>query len=382
MMRKLVISTSSLLLMMLFFAGCMNGNELDNPNEPHRQPMRFQTERPYYFDTVTIFSGYAYNQDEFEYYAEIFFDTFRYYHHLMDIYNPHPLGENNLHYINAHAAERPVEVSADMLTFLLKIQDTYDITQGTNNAALGAVLRIWHDYRTAANLPPLSVSPPVMPSMDVLIAAAQATNIADFIVDSETSTVRFLHPNMSLDVGAIAKGYAAGLAVQAVAEAGMQSILISAGGHVVAHGSPPNRDTWNVGLRDHRPPPSQTADGDSPAETTAALRPAAIDILTFTDATLSVTGGYERFFMTADEHFGHVIDPATLMPARRYLQVAVLHPDSWMAEILATAMFILPQAEGELLAKLHGAEVLWIDAYDYWTATEGYIEISAFFLNR
>lgn len=288
------------------------------------------------------------------------FDKLGELHILFDIFNAYE-GINNLYSINANAGSRPVEVEQPVIDMLSAAVEAYHITGGMTNVAAGSVFRVWHEHRLIGAQTPDYAT---LPSVDELIRASKLTNIEDLIIDRANNTVFLANPGMSLDVGSIAKGFAVELAMEAVIEAGISAALISAGGHVVAHGVPGGREAWSAGIQnpDISPGAAQM-----------------IDAVAFTDASLSISGGYERFFEVDGKFLGHIIDPVTLMPADRFKQVAVLHQSSWMSDILSTALFILPQEEGLQIALEHGAEVLWVDFEDEWIATAGYKRISAEF---
>ncbi|MCL2840419.1 MAG: FAD:protein FMN transferase [Defluviitaleaceae bacterium] len=337
--------------MCIFFTACSQTQE--------RVYSRFPTQqRIGYFDTLINFIGYAQDEDEFMQYTEIFFDTLGELHRLFDIFNPYE-GVNNLYTINANAGVSPVVVEQPIIDMLQAAIGAYHMTDGMTNVAMGSVLRIWHEHRQRG-IAHLDYG--TIPYINDLMNASILANIDDIIIDVENSTVFLRTPGMSLDVGAIAKGFATELAMQAAIDAGMPAALVSAGGHVVAHGQPSARETWNVGIQ-------------NPDVSVGA--PRVIDTVAFTDMTLSISGGYERFFEVDGQHLGHIIDPVTLMPANRFQQVAVLHSSSWMADILSTALFILPLEEGWQMALDNEAEVLWIDIDGEWFATPGYIRISA-----
>jgi len=314
---------------------------------------RFQMQVVGYFDSFIVFVGYAQHEEDFTRYADIVFDRIGELHQLFDIFNPYE-GVNNLYYVNANAGINPVTVDRAIIDMLTAGVEAYHITNGAVNITMGSVLGIWHKYRQRGMGNSGNAS---VPSMRDLTDAARFTQLQDLIICREYSTVFLRTPGMSLDVGSIAKGYAAQLALQAVTEAGIQVALINMGGHIVAHGYPPGRDGWNVGIQNPDTDPDQ---------------PQTIDSLVFTNSTLSISGGYERFFAVDGGRFGHIIDPETLMPADMYVQVAVLHPCSWMADILSTALFILPPDEGMQLALRTGTEAFWINTNSEWITTPGW----------
>jgi thiamine biosynthesis lipoprotein len=247
---------------------------------------------------------------------------------------------------------------------------------------MGSVLRIWHEYRMAGaeNLnenalkienengglseqPSVSEAQAALPSYDELRELAEITSINDFIIDEANATVFLRQHGLSLDVGSVAKGYAAGLAAETAREAGLTSGIINIGGHVITIGRPLGgaRDYWSIGIQN---PEIGGALGDT------------VDAVYMNDMTLSISGGYLRLLVVDGVAYNHIIDPETLFPANRYKQVAVIHENSALADIISTALFILPIEQGKELAQNHGAKVLWIDIDGQWTANEGYIDIS------
>ena len=279
-----------LLILLVLLTGCGPAYE------------RFSAQYIGMFDTLIVFSGYAESEEAFAGHAEALFSRFEELHRLYDIFNAYD-GINNIHTINANAGIAPVEVHQDIIGLLLAAREGYYMTGGTVNIALGPVLRLWRDD--------------VEPSEEALKAAGRLSDISYMTIDEVNNTVFLEKAGMSLDVGAIAKGFAAALAMEAARGAGAEAALLNAGGHIVAVGTPPGRDFWNIGIRGTE------------------------DVLHTTDTTVSAAGGEFRA--------GHIIDPATLRPATRFYQVTVVHPTSWVADVLATALFILPQEEGEIL---------------------------------
>ena len=298
------------------------------------------------FDTATVLIVYE-NEREFRRYSELIYKRLTELDHLYDIYHAYE-GLNNLYTVNENAGIAPVTVAPEIIGLLSLAKEGYNLTSGTVNIALGSVLRIWHDYREDGV---------ALPPMDLLMEAAQLTDIEDLIIDQANSTVFLRKAGMSLDVGACAKAYAVGLVMQ---EMGLKSALISAGGNITAIGKPlDGRTRWSIGIQN---PDSQGI----------------LDTVYLTDRSVSCSGGYQRFFVVDGQVYCHIIDPATLMPSNRYKQVTVIHEDPYMADLLSTAFFILPRDEGATLAAEMGADVLWVGNDGTLNATEGYYEAQTF----
>ena len=332
----------------LLFAACAPG------------PKRHQTHLMGPFDTITVLMAYSKSEKDFNKYADTVFARLEALHRMYDIFNEYN-GLNNIRTINANAGIAPVEVAQEIIDMLLAAREAYALTGGVTNAAMGPVLRIWHDHRLRGIADPENAS---LPSMSALREAAERTSMDNVVIDKNMRTVFLREAGMSLDVGSIAKGYAAELALEAAREAGLGSALLSVGGHVVALGTPPGRGHWKVAVQN----PEAALEGE----------PDTVDILSLTDATVSISGAYQRFYVVDGQAFGHVIDPKTLMPANSYKQVAVVHPKSWIADALSTALFVLPPDEGKALAAATGAEAFWIDRSGERFATPGYARLSSF----
>jgi thiamine biosynthesis lipoprotein len=290
------------------------------------------------FDTVVVVRGYAKNESVFNRGFDALKERMETLHRLYDIYHGYE-GLDNLHTVNLQAGVAPVAVEPEIIDMLLLAKEGYNLTNAAVNIALGPVLALWREYRENGITHPSEAK---LPPMDLLEEAFLLADMNDLIIDEENKTVFLRKAGMSLDVGSVAKAYAAGLALDAAKEAGLTSVIINAGGNIIVGGPPlDGRSHWNIGIQNP----------GSPAEI--------IETVYMNDTTLSCSGGYERFYSVDGTVYHHIIDPATLMPANRYKQVAVLHENAGLADILSTALFIMPYEEGRALAEVYGAEVFY-----------------------
>ena len=208
----------SLLLPCLLLTACAA------PEEVETRPKQYQATFLDVFDTVTTVMGYAESQEDFTETAEMAHDLLLEYHQLYDIYNDYE-GIHNLKTVNDQAGIAPVTVDARILDLLLLCRDLYADSGGKVNAAMGSVLLLWHEAREA------SVNDPehaYLPEEDAIQAALEHTSFDNVVLDEAASTVYLTDPAQRLDVGAVAKGYAAG----AVAAALPTGMVLSLGGNV------------------------------------------------------------------------------------------------------------------------------------------------------
>ena len=183
-----------ILVQMLAFAGC----------EEKAKATKFTNRYYDYFDTVTTVIGHAESQEEFDKVCEEIKTQLNEYHRLFTIYNRY-LDLNNMVTINDvdDGKHNVVEVDKKIIDMLTFAKEMYDKTNGNVNIAMGSVLKIWHVYRNAGSDDPVHAE---LPPMEALEEAAKHTNIEDLVIDAENNTVFLADPNMTLDVGAIAKG--------------------------------------------------------------------------------------------------------------------------------------------------------------------------------
>ena len=285
------------------------------------------------FDTVTTVSGYAAGQAEFDAAAREIHAALLEYHRLYNIYESYD-GLRNLKTVNDQAGIGPVPVDERILSLLQFAQTAWTETGSRVNAAMGSVLALWHDAREQALEDPDRAA---LPDRSALEEAALHTDLSALELDLEAGTAFLTDPDMALDVGALAKGYA----VEQVAAAAPDHFLISVGGNVCATGPKPDGTPWTVAV--------ENPDGGD-----------FLKLLYAEDRSVVTSGDYQRYFELDGVRYHHIIDPDTLEPAAYWRSVTVVAESSAAADCLSTALFTLPQAEGQRLLDQWGAEALWI----------------------
>lgn len=293
------------------------------------------------FDTVTEVVGYAEMEEAFTAQVEQLKERLMYYHRLYDIYNEYP-NLNNIKTINEHAGIMPVKVDKEIAELLLYSKELYEYTDGRMNIAMGSVLSIWHTYREAGNNDPGTAK---LPPMEELKAAAEHMDIGQLQIDEEASAVYLADGEMSLDVGSIGKGYAVQKVAEYAREIGMEHVLISVGGNVCAVGGKPAGSGWRLGIR-------------NPDLESAEAYVATVEV---TDASVVTSGDYQRYYMVDGKRYGHIVDPATLMPADHFPAVTIIAEDSGLADGLTTALYNMSVEDGIAFVNgIDGMEAVWV----------------------
>lgn len=304
------------------------------------------------FDTASTIIGYADDEQTFKDNVNAVYEQLSDYNKLFDIYNDYD-GINNIKTINDNAGVSPVKVDERIIEMLLFSKEVYTLTNGRVNIAMGSVLSVWHDYRESGINDPANAE---VPPMEKLNEAAKHTDINNVVIDSTVGTVYLSDPLMSLDVGAIAKGYAAGKAQQAAIALGLNHYLMSIGGNVCPVGAKTDSgDAWVVGIQ-------SPYDGSGYYNT-----------IYDTDYCVVTSGNYQRYYEVNGVKYHHIIDSDTLMPANYFDSVTVLCRDSGLADGLSTALYLMPIEQGkELVKSLDGVEAMWIISESEAVYTDGF----------
>ncbi|RMH11494.1 MAG: FAD:protein FMN transferase [Gemmatimonadetes bacterium] len=166
-------------------------------------------------------------------------------------------------------------------------------------------------------------------------------------LDTLRHAARLERPDMALDFGAIAKGFAVDRAVEAVRRAGAQAAMVDLGGNIGVWGPAPDGAAgWTLGVRHPRR-------GDDVLAT-----------LTLADGAVATSGDYEQSFVENGVRYSHLMDPRSGEPVRGVVAVTVAAPDGITADVLSTALFVLgPDAGRRLLERAFpegGVTALWV----------------------
>lgn len=319
----------ALLLLLALLCGCA-GPALQE------EPKIYEASFLNLFDTITTIKGAAESKDAFSETSRQIHDELLHYHQLFDIYNDYN-GLNNLKTVNDQAGIAPVEVDTAIIALLKDCRTYYDLTGGKVNVAMGSVLHLWH---IARNHGINDMSNAKLPDMAELEEAAKHVSFDSILINEEASTVFISDPAVRLDVGAVAKGWAA----HRVAEKAPAGLLLSVGGNVCATGPKLEDGTpWVIGVQD---PDSNEY----------------LHTLYVSDTNVVTSGDYQRTYLVDGKLYHHIIDPETLMPSTYWRSVTIVCNDSGLADTLSTALFLMEREAGLALLEQCDAMAMWVDA--------------------
>ena len=327
---RFVAVLTLILLLCASLAGCKKDETTKEAAETH-SAVYYD-----YFDTITQITDYSGgSQESFDSAMVTAESLLDYYHRIFDIYHEYS-GINNLATVNKKAGVQPVKVDGALLDFLEYARQLYYLTDGNVNIAMGSVLSIWHEYRT------IGVA---IPPMEILTEASHHTDIEKMIINREDSTVYLADAEMSLDVGAIAKGYACQKIAEALEAAGYSSYVLDLGGNLKAIGYKPDGSTWRTAVRN----PDIYADDPY------------IYYFNIADTSVVTSGDYQRYYTVGGVNYHHIINKDTLMPADYFSSVTIITKNSGLADGLSTALFNMDYEAGlALVSSIEGVSVVWV----------------------
>ena len=210
-------------------------------------------------------------------------------------------------------------LSADLRRVLACAQEVARASGGAFDVTVGPYVRLWRRARRQEELP----------SPALLETAARSVGFEKLALEPGQSAVRLLAPEMRLDLGGIAKGFALDEALVLLRAHGIERALLVGGGELLAGEPPPGERGWRIELV------GLEAAGESGELVRAAL---------------STSGDLERYVELAGKRYSHVVDPRTGEALSERRLVSVLAPSGILADALATAVSVLGPAEGLALA--------------------------------
>ncbi|MCK4257754.1 MAG: FAD:protein FMN transferase [Halanaerobiales bacterium] len=247
--------------------------------------------------------------------------------------------------INANAGVKPVKVSLDTFLVIKRAVEYSEKTEGLFDPSIGPLVQLWGIGKSDEKVPDQAELEKVLPLV----------NYKNIILDEKESTVYLTKSGMMIDVGGIAKGYAADKAIEIYKDNKVKSAFINIGGNVMVHGIKPDKTLWKIGIQDPR-----------------AIRDELMGVISLGDQAVVTSGDYERYFIEDGVRYHHILNPKTGQPARTGLMsVSLIGKSSFDADALSTSIYLLGREKGLVLAEKMGYEVIIVDSDKNVTISDG-----------
>jgi FAD:protein FMN transferase len=245
------------------------------------------------------------------------------------------ISDSDLSKINNYTGITGISVPDDTFNVIKKAIEIANISGGAFDPSIGPLVSAWGIGTDNARVP----------SQDEILQLLPLISYKDIKLDSKTSRVLLEKKGMILDLGGIAKGFAADEVREVLLNQGIKSAIINLGGNILTVGKKPDGSLWRIGIQD-------------PAEDRGAF----VMILSIEDTAIVTSGPYERFFTVGDTTYHHIIDTKTGYPVRSDLEsISIISGNSFIADALSTAVYSLGLEAGmKLIEKMDSIEAVAI----------------------
>jgi thiamine biosynthesis lipoprotein len=206
-----------------------------------------------------------------------------------------------------------IAIDRHMQQMMLQIQHLYVTSEGSFNPTIGKIVSLWGFHGQQSS----GWNPPSTQDIDTLLQ--QQSSPLDLRI--KEGMLHSANPSIQLDLGGYAKGYALNMGVELMKSAGLDNVLINAGGDLKVCGQQGARP-WKIGIRD---PENQGI--------IAWVEPEGSE-------SVFTSGNYERYHQKNGVRYTHIINPRTGMPVKEISSATVIHEDAAIADAAATALVV------------------------------------------
>ncbi len=217
------------------------------------------------------------------------------------------------------AVGQPTAISPELYEVLENSLRISRLSGGAFDVTVGPVVQLWREARHDKRLP----------DPKRLREARQAVGYENVVLDSDAHTAMLKLPNMKIDLGGIAKGYAADQALALLKSRGIQSALVEGGGDIAVGAAPPGKPGWKISL--FNPDPGAAGSHEN---------------LILHDTGIATSGDAYQFLEVEGRRYSHIVNPSNGMGVSDSASVTVIAPDGMTADALATALSVMRVPDG------------------------------------
>lgn len=244
--------------------------------------------------------------------------------------------ESEVESVNRAAGLHAVRVSPDTMEVLQAGLEFSRLGDGAFDITVGPLVKLWGIGTEKARVP----------SPEEIREALGHVGYRSLKLDASSAEAFLLSRSMRLDLGAIAKGYAADEAARILRFEGVKTALINLGGNILTMGKKPDGSPWRIGIQNPEDP-----------------RGTYLGIVTSAETSVVTSGVYERFFERDGVRYHHILDTRTGFPVSNGLtSVSIVTAHSMRADGFSTLLFALGLEKGmELALRTPDIQAIFID---------------------
>ncbi|MCT4605119.1 MAG: FAD:protein FMN transferase [Marinisporobacter sp.] len=237
--------------------------------------------------------------------------------------------------INENAGKIHTKVSPETFYVINKGKYYSNLSNGVFDISIGPLVKLWGIGSDHARVP----------SKEEILARKKYIDFQNVLLDESNNTIQLTQKGMILDLGGIAKGYAADVICKYLKDKNIKNAIINLGGNIYALGSKPGSDFWNIGIQNPTEP-----------------RGAYVGIVHVVNKSVVTSGIYERFLIKNGIHYHHILSPFTGYPVENELaSVSIIADHSIDGDGLSTTIFSLGIKNGsKLVESIEGIDAIFI----------------------
>lgn len=237
--------------------------------------------------------------------------------------------------INSLSGKQFQKVSFDTYFVIKKAVHFSELSEGTFDPTIRPLVKLWNIGKDNFRIP---TNYEIKEILNLI-------NYKNIIFDENSSSIMLKKEGQSLDVGGIAKGYAADEINKIFKKYKIKSGIIDLGGNIYAVGQKPNKKNWNIGIQNP-----------------IRIRGSYVGILSLSHKSIVTSGGYERYSTENNKTFHHILNPKTGYPAKNELvSTTIISDKSIDGDGLSTGVYIMGlQKSIKLIENLDGVDAIFI----------------------
>jgi thiamine biosynthesis lipoprotein len=299
--------SSSLLVAGLALAAVASGLHPYEAVEPH-------------MGTLFRIKLYAADQEEAQRAFQVAFSRVAELDNILSDYKP----ESELNRLCRNAVHRPIRVSDDLFRIVSASEQLSQDSGGAFDITIGPLTHLWREARKSNHVP----------DERAMQDAGRRCGFRKLHIDQARRTLELDEPGMQLDVGGIAKGYAADEALAVLSRLGIRSALVAASGDLAFSDAPPGEPGWKIGV-------------DSADRADAAFS----RVLLLANGAVSTSGASEQHLDANGTRYSHIIDPKTGSGLSQPITVTIVARHGIESDGMSTAVSVLGAERGLALVE-------------------------------
>ena len=247
--------------------------------------------------------------------------------------------------INQSAGIGLVEIHPETAGLIKKSITFSILSDGAFDITVRPLIELWGIGKKGNEIPP----------EEKIDEARRLVDYRKILLDERTCRAGLKEKGQAIDLGGIAKGYAAEEVKRVLVENGVKSALINLGGNILIIGEQPDGQPWRIGIQ-------------NPVQPTGKY----LGILSAANKTIVTSGSNERFFILNGRRYHHILDPRTGEPSQSgLLSITAVCGSSADADALTTSAFVLGPEIGMKLMNMLGADAVFVTDHLEVTASNG-----------